>query len=198
MEEDLLLVGLRPEFDRSVMYNSDMNGSSPNDGRAGSDDELRGAALELHSLARMLLRTARQDLERHLELHEAGIGALAYRVARLLYAREPLTISELSQQLGVSAPTLVAIVDSLEKKGIAARGRDSRDRRRIPLTLTAEGRAMIAHIPSVDEEDRLVQGLASLGTGKRRELLDLLRELTMAMGGDERQLRDLDTTVEPV
>ena len=181
-----------------MVYNSDMNGSLPNDGRVESDDDLRKAALELHSLARMLLRTARQDLERHLELHEAGIGALAYRVARLLYAHEPLTITELGQQLGVSAPTLVAIVDSLEKKGIAARGRDSRDRRRTPLTLTVTGKAMIAQIPGVDEEDRLVQGLASLGTGRRRELLDLLRDLTVAMAVDERQLRDRDTTVEPI
>lgn len=162
-----------------------MNDSVMNRETADADSELRHAALELHALARILLKMARRDLEQHLEAHGAGIGALAYRVVRLLHSHEPRTISELSQQLGVSPPTLVAIVDGLEKKGIVERGRDARDRRRTPLTVTAFGRKMIAQIPLVDEEDRLVQGLASLGINKRRELLNLLRELTVAMSGNE-------------
>jgi DNA-binding MarR family transcriptional regulator len=161
-----------------------MNDTDTNRKPADADRELRRAALELHALARMLLRMARRDLEQHLEVLGAGIGALAYRVARLLDEQESLTISELSQQLAVSPPTLVAIVDGLEKKGFVERGHDARDRRRTPLTLTAIGKTLIAQIPAVDEEDRLLQGLASLGIDKRRELVDLLRELTRAMSGD--------------
>jgi DNA-binding MarR family transcriptional regulator len=168
----------------SVVYDSDMNDAQVNTEPAEADGELRRAASELHALARKLLRMARRDLEQHLETRGVGIGALAYRVVRLLHDQESLTISELSQQLAVSPPTLVAIVDGLEQKGMVERGHDARDRRRTPLALTAIGQTMIAQIPVVDEEDCLLQGLASLGIDKRRELVDLLRELTGAMSGD--------------
>ena len=45
----------------------------------------------------------------------------------------------LAREIGIDKSGLVAILDDLETKGLAARGRSTEDRRRNALTLTAKG-----------------------------------------------------------
>ena len=76
----------------------------------------------------------------------AGIGLKA-RDLRLLVLvnREPgLNQRKLAHQLGIDAGNLVAILDSLEGEGLLERARDPADRRQRLVTLTAEGRRILA------------------------------------------------------
>ena len=72
-----------------------------------------------------------------------------------------------------------------------SRGRDPKDRRRTPLSVTAAGRGVLAQVPVVDEDDSIGRGLAALGIAGSRELLNLLRDLVANVSGDEAAVSEL-------
>lgn len=156
----------------------------------GPASDLQVAAAETHALARMLVKSAKRDLERRLEAHGVAVGALAYRVMRLLVGGTS-TLAELSRTLGIGAAGLVPVVDTLEAKGFVNRGRDPDDRRRTPLNITEAGRNVLAQVPAIDQEDSLVRGLAALGMDRSHQLLDLLRELMISVSGDKAAVSEL-------
>ena len=67
------------------------------------------------------------------------------------------------------------------RKGLAKRGRDPQDRRRVPLSLTQRGAEFVNSIPMADENDLLVQSLSAMGDEKARQLLALLHEMVEHM-----------------
>ncbi len=93
---------------------------------------------------------------------------------------QPRTMSELSDRLMTSSPTLVATVDTLEAAGLLVRTADPDDRRRTPLTLTPKGRRLLARIRP-DDYDALRRGLEAMGEARAAQLHELLRELVEGM-----------------
>lgn len=134
------------------------------------------SANEIYNYLALLLRFFNQSLEDRLRQHDSGINALQYGVLRMLQA-EVLTISEVSQRLGVDQSTLVRSVDSLEAKGLVRRGRDPRDRRRNPLSITADGQQLLDAVPLVAADDSSLQALQALGDESLEALKTLLMQL---------------------
>ena len=91
----------------------------------------------------MLLRLAR-NLRRETE----ALGVTSHQ-ATLLWAvrtRPGLSLRELAEGEGISAPSLSGHVDRLEGAGLLRRVRSSDDRRRVGLELTPEGRAILKRV----------------------------------------------------
>ena len=103
-------------------------------------------------------------LEQRLAAADASLSGLQFAIMRALSVQEH-TISELSQHFMLDPSTLVPAVDALERKGLARRGRDPSDRRRVPLSLTGRGAEFLSSVPIVDEEDLLATSLKRLGRG---------------------------------
>ncbi len=83
-----------------------------------------------------LSRLMRQDLR----IHSAGMFTEPqFRVMARLYREGRQCLSGLAEYLGVSLPTMSKLVQGLESRGLVARTRDERDRRRIALELTEVG-----------------------------------------------------------
>jgi DNA-binding MarR family transcriptional regulator len=158
------------------------------------NDELLHAALEIRVLAMSLFRVARRALEQYPQLASEGITGLQYATLRVLGHKE-LTISELSQWLMVDPSTLVPVIDTLERKGMVKRQRDPTDRRRVPLSLTERGSAIVACVPAVDVSDPLVRSLRAMGEGDAQQLLRLVRELVRYMPEGEDILRRVSERV---
>ena len=57
--------------------------------------------------------------------------------------KEGVTISEISQSLRVTSPTVTQLINSLEASGLVKRSIDPADRRSIRVTLTAEGEKIV-------------------------------------------------------
>lgn len=76
-----------------------------------------------------------------------------------------LRISELAEELGVKPPTVTAIVDALEKRGLATRGSDYSDRRVVRVSISDQGR--------------------ELGKLMRKRMLEEMAELAAFLGEDE-------------
>jgi DNA-binding MarR family transcriptional regulator len=57
----------------------------------------------------------------------------------------PVSQKDISDRLRIDASDLVALLDDLEREGLANRTRDERDRRRYAVSLTEAGQARLSH-----------------------------------------------------
>ena len=91
-------------------------------------------------------------------------------------ADEPLSQQELSRRLGIDPTLVVGIVDTLEERKLVARARDTADRRRYAITLTASGRKVLAAATKAvaTAEDELLE---PLDNDDRRHLRFILLRL---------------------
>ncbi len=142
----------------------------------------RVVALEIRSLMWVLARMAHRSLEDHLSQRGYALSMLQMGVLYSLH-HESQTISELSRHFNLDPSTLVPTIDALERKQLLVRGRDPNDRRRVPLSLTEQGQAVINDISIVHENDTLLIALRHLGSEKTMQLLNLLRSLAQQMPG---------------
>lgn len=90
-------------------------------------------------------------------------------------ARSPgQTQSQIAEQLGIKRANFVALMDEMEKRGLAERRKSPDDKRSHSLHLTREGHRFVARMMEVwhDHERRLVARLG--GEDERDRLLALL------------------------
>lgn len=139
-------------------------------------DPLTPLAMQIQVFAALFLKFHNQALEARLDALGYRFSALQYGLLRMLQF-ETLTISELSQRMGLDPSTLVRSIDALERKGLVQRGQDPQDRRRNPIHITPEGQNLLAAVPLFAPDDPLYQALQMLGLEDTRQLRDLLQAL---------------------
>jgi DNA-binding MarR family transcriptional regulator len=111
-----------------------------------------------------LLKHAQQQLLQAAApvLARFGIDGRQLTVLAVLGADVPLSQQEAAEQLGVDRTTMVALVDSLEHKGLVERHRSPPDRRKNIVVLTVAGRKCLREAGQArDEVERAF--LAPLG-----------------------------------
>ena len=89
---------------------------------------------------------------------------------------EGTTAREISRRIHLGQSTLVGVLDRLEAKGFVERHRDIRDRRRILVAATKEGKRAVKKTPSPLDE-RLSDALSSLPRSKQARIADSLLHL---------------------
>ncbi|PWE31415.1 MarR family transcriptional regulator [Maritimibacter sp. 55A14] len=98
-------------------------------------------------------------------------------MAALYRRREPVTMTELSRFLLVSNGNATAVVDRLEREGLARRVRSKTDRRTVHVALTAAGTSRFATL-AADHEREVNQ----LFAGLTEDDLDTLRDILKRIG----------------
>ena len=141
-----------------------------------SEVHLYPVAIEIQLYTALLLKFFNQALEERLRECGERISSLQHGILRMLQA-DTLTISEISQRMGLDPSTLVRAVDALERKDLARRGSDPHDRRRNPITITEKGMELITTVPVMAADDLTFQALQSFGIESTTQLRDLLRGL---------------------
>jgi MarR family transcriptional regulator, 2-MHQ and catechol-resistance regulon repressor len=92
-----------------------------------------------------------------------------------ILARNPMQMNELGRELLVSSPTITSLIDRMEKKGIVKR-EDCKDRRKIKIQLTAEGKKL--YQKAMEQYRELLQkSFNVLAPEEASELLRLLKKL---------------------
>lgn len=76
-------------------------------------------------------------------MHHTDVSALHILDAAV---SEPVTVSRLGADLGLSSGAVTALVDRLERHGMVHRTRDPTDRRRVHVTLTEQARGLGAEL----------------------------------------------------
>ena len=73
---------------------------------------------------------------------EFGVTEQQWRVLRVLWEQKHLTSAQISNLTLLPSPSLVGILDRLERKGLVKRLRSTSDRREINITITNLGREL--------------------------------------------------------
>ena len=73
---------------------------------------------------------------------EFGVTEQQWRVLRVLWEQKHLTSAQISSLTLLPSPSLVGILDRLERKGLVKRLRSTSDRREINITITNLGREL--------------------------------------------------------
>jgi DNA-binding MarR family transcriptional regulator len=121
-----------------------------------------------------LTRTVEAGLREHLRIeHDTTLPRFDV-MAALYRRREPLSMSELSRLLLVSNGNATAVVDRLEKDGLARRTQAENDRRTVHVTLTDTG-ARAFEAMAAGHEARLDALLENLTPDDLDSLRDMLR-----------------------
>ena len=137
----------------------------------GFPDELISSAL---FLLKRLGTTAKEDSFRAYE--EAGLHPYHYSILALLDEGVRETQGAIAQALGYDKGQLVGLLDELEAGGLVERRRDTVDRRRHIVLMTAAGRKALERMRrlSADLDARF---LAPLNDTERRQIHALLMKV---------------------
>jgi len=102
------------------------------------------------------------------DIHGRDLGVLL-----VIERFEPASQQQVAQRLGVDRTTMVAIIDSLEAKGVIARRPDAEDRRRNVVELTPAGQDILRQATAASDAAE-AELLASLSPEEGEQLRDLL------------------------
>ncbi len=137
------------------------------------DPDIEGAVSRMSKLIRHLARVREQGVAEYgLQKHEFDtLHMLAGRGGRA-------TPTELRTDLGLAPASVTGRLEALEQRGFVLRTPSTRDRRRVDVELTEDGRAAWRSALDVvgREEHRL---LGVLAPAERRQLADLLRRVLL-------------------
>jgi homoprotocatechuate degradation regulator HpaR len=105
---------------------------------------MKGTAMAIEqfnrSLPMALYRTLDAVMPRFRKIfNEFGLTEQQWRVLRVLWEREALPLNELARLSLIPPPSLVGIVDRLERDQLVTRQRSQSDRRKVNVVLTSQG-----------------------------------------------------------
>lgn len=131
-----------------------------------------------------LLRYINKKMQRHVMEQVQDLNLTAPQIMVLRHVgREPgLSLSALSEELGLATSTVCGIVDRLERAGFLTRNTDPEDRRRIRLYLTPKTVALRDRVPALTA-NFLAGLMASLPDTEINKILEALKTLATLIEG---------------
>ena len=107
---------------------------------------------------------------------QAGIRIGQYSVLTIIEHNPGLSQTQVAEALGIKKTNFVAVIDTLEGRGLVRRAATPNDRRSYALFLTAEGRALMPrlHAISAEHEQQIID---RVGAGQHQRLFAPLRSL---------------------
>lgn len=144
---------------------------------ARSSDDL-SAALDAIRRIVQALRISTRAAERRL-----GISGAQLFVLHALSEAPANSLNELAARTFTHQSSVSTVVERLVRKRYVSRTRSSADARRVVLTLTPSGRALLRSSPDIAQL-RLISALSELPPRDRRSLARVLDRVVHAMGAD--------------
>ncbi|AUG75410.1 MarR family transcriptional regulator [Kitasatospora sp. MMS16-BH015] len=111
-------------------------------------------------------------------LKPAGVTALQYTALTVLERRDGMSSAELARNSFVRPQSMSDLVGALERRGLIVRSPDPASRRRHVISLTAEGRTLLAdYAPAVGAlEEEMLTGFTARERTAFRGYLNRARE----------------------
>lgn len=129
-----------------------------------------------------LVKQVEQAIRAHLDglFRPLGLTTLQYTALSVLERRDGLTSAELARRSFVRPQTMHEMITGLDERGFIERRRDPDNRRVLLISLTPQGRAMLA---AYDEQVRMLEADMLAGLSPRRRA-----DLAAALDGCRRAL----------
>jgi len=122
------------------------------------------------------LRLAAQKAER-----QVGLSSAQLFVLQKLSEARAQSVNELATRTATDQSSVSVVLARLTERGLVARRVDPKDRRRVRLSLTARGRALLRRSPA-PAQNELVEAIEALRPAERAKLADLLGRVVARMG----------------
>jgi len=117
----------------------------------------------------------------HVQVRNAGLRVPEWRVLACLIDSPPLMVTELADLALLEQSRMTKIIDQMDARDLVMRQPDPRDRRRVHISLTVEGRATALSLvnKAKDHEVELMASLADTDAARIKPvLMALLRALS--------------------
>jgi DNA-binding MarR family transcriptional regulator len=114
------------------------------------------------------------------QIAEKGTTPHRLRLIGLLCRQGPMTMSQLRDELGVTATNITALIDALEKNKRVVRKPNPADRRSTIIEVTPETKRLFA-LASVEFKDRIGDLFLVFSEKEQKTLLDLLERMKGAL-----------------
>jgi DNA-binding MarR family transcriptional regulator len=124
-------------------------------------------------LSRLAGRSYRLVVDR---LKSAGVRRDHYAILAALEEFGPVSQATLGRRLGIDRSDVVAVLNDLERAGLALRAPDKHDRRRNAISITAAGARTLRSLDNL-VDDAQAALLEPLSAKERRQFNDLLQRL---------------------
>ncbi|HUH00584.1 MAG TPA: MarR family transcriptional regulator [Kofleriaceae bacterium] len=108
-----------------------------------------------------------------------------------------VTVAMVSEAVQLSAATTSRIIDRLARAELVTRERNTIDRRKVSLTLTAAGTERFHTLPR-PLQDEFIERLGALPAAERRQLLTSVRRIAELMGAGDLDAAPILTPGEDV
>lgn len=146
-------------------------GSHSSDGERGDTRAILDA---IRSIVRALRESSRAAEKR------LGLSGAQLFVLLKLSGTRALSLKELAERTLTHQSSVSVVASKLVDGGFVERAPSRIDRRRIELTLTRKGRALLGRAPEA-AQDQLIAAIEALSGPRRRSLAKELRALASAM-----------------
>lgn len=140
------------------------------------DAPLQSEEYRLQDQVGFVLRKAHQ---RHVAIFASHIADLTppqFAALARLYADGETSQNQLGNLIAMDAATIKGVIDRLKARGLVDIGKDDGDKRRVLVSLTAEGRAAVERLFPLAKEIT-VETLAPLTTRESETLMRLLSKI---------------------
>lgn len=150
--------------------------SSPNPESAGS-------FLEDYLLFLLAAASASASAGFHTIVRQHGLRVPEWRVLACLHDRDGQMVTRLAALALMEQSAMTRVVERMEERGLVRRRSDSRDRRRVRVFLSDEGRALLGPLLLLAREQE-AQVMQSLPPDQRAALKPMLASLLSALPGN--------------
>jgi DNA-binding MarR family transcriptional regulator len=133
-------------------------------------------AHEVLDVVPLLMRTIRAELRQR---RAADLSVPQYRAMLFVNRRPAASLSEVAEHLGLTPPSTSTLIDGLVERGLVLREACTSDRRRITLSLSAEGCAMV-EATYRDTCSRLAEVFTDVPAAERELIVQALQALRRA------------------
>lgn len=111
---------------------------------------------------------------------EYGLTSPQILLMKAISQSSDITIRQLSINTNMSQATATSILDRLEAKGVVARTRDTKDKRKVHATLTEQGLRILENAPQMIEKN-FVDQFQNLDNWEQNLLLSSLQRVANMM-----------------
>jgi DNA-binding MarR family transcriptional regulator len=108
---------------------------------------------------------------------ESGVSFARMKLLGVLHRAGPRIMSELSEELGVTARNVTALVDALEEEGLVRRVPHATDRRATVIELTPAGARHGRQMHAGQHMDAIAELFRGLSQTEQQQLLEVITKL---------------------
>lgn len=137
---------------------------------------------EVLSLLRRIIRAI--DLHSKQLEKTFGLTGPQLVVMRTVSAHRDITVGGVARQVSLSQATVTNIIDRLETRGLLRRVRSSQDKRKVTVSETEEGQALLAKEPTFLQE-KFIHDFIQLQQWEQLQILSSLQRVATMMGAEE-------------